>query len=174
MVPNQSASTLIDLTSGRESPLKNFPHSCKYSTGKPLRCGLLEVQLQRHSRLSTSFLLNVYRITQPLVERFCLRWTTSCTAWVAKPNCGLDQWENMLLKLCYILHVFPLVQAQTKCQWGRLGDPVHVTLITCCVLAVWANPSSLPPIYPLSVLYIPIHPGIINCETQPPASILAE
>ena len=37
MVPNQSASTLIDLTSGREIPLKNFPHSCKYSTGAALK-----------------------------------------------------------------------------------------------------------------------------------------
>ena len=32
MVPNQSASTLIDLTSGRD-----FPHSCKYSTGEALK-----------------------------------------------------------------------------------------------------------------------------------------
>ena len=37
MVPNQSASTSIGLTSGRESPLKNFPHSCKYSTGEALK-----------------------------------------------------------------------------------------------------------------------------------------
>ena len=37
MVPNQSDSTLIDLTSGRESPLKNFPHGCKYSTGEALK-----------------------------------------------------------------------------------------------------------------------------------------
>ena len=37
MVPYQSALTLIDLTSGREIPLKNFPHSCKYSTGAALK-----------------------------------------------------------------------------------------------------------------------------------------
>ena len=37
MVPNQSASTSIGLTSSRETPLKNFPHSCKYSTGEALK-----------------------------------------------------------------------------------------------------------------------------------------
>ena len=37
MVPNQSASTLIDLTSDREIPSKNFPQSCKYSTGADLK-----------------------------------------------------------------------------------------------------------------------------------------
>ena len=32
-------------------------------------------------------------ITQPLVAWFGLQWTTSRIAWVAKPNCGLDQSE---------------------------------------------------------------------------------
>ena len=36
-------------------------------------------------------------ITQPLVAWFGLQWTTSRMAWVAKPNCGMDQWENMKL-----------------------------------------------------------------------------
>ena len=41
--------------------------------------------LQRQQELSTQY----KAITQPLVAWFCLRWTTSCTAQVAKPNFGL-------------------------------------------------------------------------------------